>query len=97
MYDLLSGLNERLLANLIVQPIEESYNATGLLFKHTWFYAVPLVGIHHDFLSVKNINSFEPNFEASDLLTSSDRSLILENASQFEFLIWGKFTEEICN
>lgn len=66
MYDLLSGLNERSLANLIVQPIEESYNATGLLFKHTWFYAVPLV-YTTIFLSVKNINSFEPNFEALDL------------------------------
>lgn len=66
MYDLLSGLNERLLANLIVQPIEESYNATGLLFKHTWFYAVQLVYITI-FVSVKNINSFEPNFEAFDL------------------------------
>lgn len=45
MYGLLSGLNERLLANLIVQPIEESYNATGLLFEHTWFYALQLVYI----------------------------------------------------
>lgn len=66
MYDLLSGLNERSLANLIVQPIEESYNPTGLLFKHTWFYAVQLVYITI-FWSVKNINSFEPSFEAFDL------------------------------
>lgn len=63
-YDLLSGLNERSLANLIVQPIEESYNATGLLFEHTWFYALQLVYITIS-LSVKNINSFEPNFEHS--------------------------------
>lgn len=62
MYDLLSGLNERSLANLIVQPIEESYNATGLFFKHTWFYAVQLVYITI-FLSVKNINSFYAQYK----------------------------------